>query len=201
MIVDDPYRDLDSYLDLELSASGPFARFVYGDIAVARRVHGAVIRAGVGEFAPAFGRLVRNEAGRPVAMYTAPFDRQALAKARLLAARALLRVDEFHSDAAIRQRMNDTRGLFATLEEGDGYLSRIAVDERARGLGRSVFELFHRECAGMGVRRIVLEVADEHLAAKRFYARLGFHELTRKSVDRGDGTSLAYTHLARDIDG
>jgi ribosomal protein S18 acetylase RimI-like enzyme len=193
-------EDVDAYVALELEAAGPLARFVFRDMAVARDVHGALVRAGQGEQAPPHGRLLRDAAGLAVAMYTGPFTRGLLAQARLLGARALSRVEAFRADPEIRNRMTATRELFVVPEEGDAYLSRIAIagHARGRGFGGKVFARFRAECEAASARRIVLEVASEHEQARAFYARLGFRDLAARSIEVA-GVTLAYSHLGLDL--
>src|SRR3954451_21499552 len=71
-------------------------------------------------------------------------------------------------------------------------LSRRAADEaeilsvavarawRGRGLARRLLHLHLRRLAGLGLRRVFLEVDEDNAPARRLYARAGFREVGRR---------------------
>ena len=76
----------------------------------------------------------------------------------------------------------------------DGFiLSRIAAGEaeilsvavaparRGQGLARALLNLHLRRLAGLGTRAVFLEVDEDNNAARRLYARAGFHEVGRRA--------------------
>jgi ribosomal-protein-alanine N-acetyltransferase len=93
-------------------------------------------------------------------------------------------------------------------------LSRIAADEaeilsvavapsqRGRGTAGRLLELHLRRLAGLGVRRVFLEVGEDNEAAARLYARAGFRAVGRREryypVAQGHGTTALI--LQRDLD-
>jgi ribosomal-protein-alanine N-acetyltransferase len=73
-------------------------------------------------------------------------------------------------------------------------LSRRAADEaeilsvvtgpraRGRGIGRRLLDFHLRRLLGAGVRTVFLEVDEHNTAARRLYARAGFHEVARRAA-------------------
>jgi ribosomal-protein-alanine N-acetyltransferase len=92
-------------------------------------------------------------------------------------------------------------------------LSRMAADEaeilsiaisparRGRGLSRRLLDLHLRRLAGIGVRRVFLEVDEGNIPARKLYARAGFHEVGRREAYYQDqqGRSAAALVLRRDL--
>lgn len=93
-------------------------------------------------------------------------------------------------------------------------LSRIAADEaevlsvavapsqRGRGTASRLLGLHLRRLAGLGVRRVFLEVGEDNAPACRLYARAGFAEVGRRDryypAAQGHGTTARI--LQRDLD-
>jgi len=90
-------------------------------------------------------------------------------------------------------------------------LSRIAADEaeilsiavarsrQSKGLGRQLLDINLRRLAGLGVRRVFLEVAEDNVPALRLYRRAGFREVARRQgyySHPADSTALV---LRRDL--
>lgn len=77
-------------------------------------------------------------------------------------------------------------GLIVLVRDGDSLLiENVAVDPPAQGsgLGRRLMEFAERRASESGLRRLTLytnEVMTENLA---IYARLGYHEVARRSED------------------
>jgi ribosomal-protein-alanine N-acetyltransferase len=92
-------------------------------------------------------------------------------------------------------------------------VSRVAADEaeilsvavasrwQGRGLGRALLSLHLRSLAGLGIRKIFLEVADDNDPAVRLYRKAGFAEIARRDNyyldDNGQRTAALV--LARDL--
>jgi ribosomal protein S18 acetylase RimI-like enzyme len=193
-----PSADLDTYLELELSASAPYVDFVYGDPAVAVLVHARLLATGTGEFSTPFGKLAQDDEGRSVGMYAGPLNARQLAEARLRTALALRDDPNFVANPEIRTRAGQARAALLTLADGDAYLSRLAVaaHARGRGLGSRLLALFLDECRRVAAQRVVLEVSDEHAAAMKLYTRTGFTEVAVARARSADGRELSYRHLA-----
>jgi [ribosomal protein S18]-alanine N-acetyltransferase len=93
-------------------------------------------------------------------------------------------------------------------------LSRVAADEaevlsiavassqRGRGTARRLLVLHLRRLAGLGVRRVFLEVGADNEAAGRLYTRAGFREVGRREryypQAQGHGTTALI--LQRDLE-
>ncbi len=96
----------------------------------------------------------------------------------------------------------------------DGFiLSRIAAGEaeilsvavaparRGRGLARSLLDLHLRRLAGLGAHAVFLEVDEDNAAARRLYARAGFHEVGRRTgyYPQPGGAAATALVLRRDL--
>jgi [ribosomal protein S18]-alanine N-acetyltransferase len=92
-------------------------------------------------------------------------------------------------------------------------LSRMASDEaeilsvavaparRGRGLSRRLLDLHLRRLAGIGMRRVFLEVDEDNMPARRLYARAGFRDVGRREAyyQERPGRSAAALVLRRDL--
>ncbi|MCW2757851.1 MAG: ribosomal protein S18P -alanine acetyltransferase [Nocardioidaceae bacterium] len=79
-------------------------------------------------------------------------------------------------------------------------LERIAVhpDHRRSGLGRDLLAAAVRRAADAGAGRILLEVRDDNVAARAFYAATGFTEIDRRRGYYRDGTDALVLELTVD---
>ena len=79
----------------------------------------------------------------------------------------------------------------------------VAVPQRGRGTAARLLDLHLRRLAGLGVRRVFLEVGGDNEAARRLYARAGFRAVGRREryypAAQGHGTTALI--LRRDLDG
>ncbi|HEX5508029.1 MAG TPA: ribosomal protein S18-alanine N-acetyltransferase [Pseudolabrys sp.] len=79
----------------------------------------------------------------------------------------------------------------------------VAVDGafRGRGLARDLLHLHLRRLAGLGIRKVFLEVDENNEAAVRLYGRAGFHEVSRRSnyYTEPGGKSANALVLRRDL--
>jgi [ribosomal protein S18]-alanine N-acetyltransferase len=92
-------------------------------------------------------------------------------------------------------------------------LSRLAADEaeilsvavaparRGRGLSRRLLDLHLRRLAGIGMRRVFLEVDEDNVPARRLYSRAGFRDVGRREAYYQDrlGRNAAALVLRRDL--
>jgi len=107
-------------------------------------------------------------------------------------------------------------GLVAAVGDQPGgfILVRPAADEaeilaigvlsglRRRGLGRDLLAAATARLAAEGVRRLLLEVAEDNIAARRLYQRAGFAPVGRRpGYYRERGVATAALILAREIGG
>jgi ribosomal-protein-alanine N-acetyltransferase len=77
----------------------------------------------------------------------------------------------------------------------------VAAPWQGRGLGRALLSLHLRSLAGLGIRRIFLEVADGNDPAVRLYRKAGFIETARRDnyYLNENGQRVAALVLARDL--
>lgn len=75
------------------------------------------------------------------------------------------------------------------------FLACLAVDERMRGvgIGRMLLQTVIAAAAHEGRSRMALDVAIENQRARRFYDRLGFHEVSRRTTN-GAGRGVLSTN-------
>jgi [ribosomal protein S18]-alanine N-acetyltransferase len=90
-------------------------------------------------------------------------------------------------------------------------LSRIAADEaeilsiavhtseRKGGLGRRLLDINMRRLAGLGVRSLFLEVAQDNLAARKLYQRASFRDVGRREAYYADRDGAAALILRREL--
>jgi [ribosomal protein S18]-alanine N-acetyltransferase len=90
-------------------------------------------------------------------------------------------------------------------------LSRMAADEaeilsiavarsrRGEGLGSRLVEVNLRRLAGLGVRTVFLEVAENNLPARRMYQRLGFRDVGRRTGYYSAANGSAALILRREL--
>jgi [ribosomal protein S18]-alanine N-acetyltransferase len=115
------------------------------------------------------------------------------------AAMAVLHAASFRrgwSDGEFRSMLADKAVIAHRAVQGSrlaGFIiSRMAVDEaeilsvavtrsaQGRGLGGQLLKLHLRRLAGLGMRRVFLEVGEDNTAAIRLYARAGFEQVSRR---------------------
>jgi len=65
-------------------------------------------------------------------------------------------------------------------------LLMIEPDHRRRGLGADVYRAFERWAANLGARAIRLSVFQQNEQAQRFWQRMGFEEVERRSQHFGE---------------
>ena len=98
-------------------------------------------------------------------------------------------------------------------EPGGFVLARPAADEaeilaigvlaaaRRRGLGRALLAAAMARLAAAGIRRLLLEVAEDNLAARRLYQQAGFAPVGRRpGYYRERGAATAALIMARALD-
>ncbi len=195
----DGIPDADAYLELEWLASEPYSRFVYGGEPQERKVARALLAAHAGEFAPPFGRAILDRDGVTVAMVAGPLLKSDLARARFAAARALMKTPELIAgDVTVRSKA--AQSALLRPNDGDAYLSRIAVRAECRGRGVAAFALesFLESARQRGATRAVLEVSPEHQSAIRLYERFGFAPGEEHRAE-SEQHVLVYRHMTRTL--
>lgn len=187
--------DVDMFLSLEAMASAPYGAFVYEDSAEEKSTSRMLFEAEAAEFAPPFGHAVVDDAGVTVAMFAGPLTQGELTKTRFKAARALRN----KVTPATVERMKLAGATLWKLEEGDQYLSRIAVRADKRGLGIARFALGEfLTMAQPSGKRAILEVDPGATAAVKLYESAGFVTLgDHEARDPSTGRVLVYRHMAK----
>ena len=84
---------------------------------------------------------------------------------------------------------------------GPAEILSIAVhtSERKHGLGRRLLDINMRRLAGLGVRSLFLEVAQDNLAARKLYQRAGFRDVGRREAYYADRDGAAALILRREL--
>jgi ribosomal-protein-alanine N-acetyltransferase len=75
----------------------------------------------------------------------------------------------------------------------------IAASRRGKGLGRQLLDLHLRRLAGLGVRAVFLEVAEDNVSARRLYRRAGFRDVGCREGYYPAGKGSAALVLRRDL--
>jgi [ribosomal protein S18]-alanine N-acetyltransferase len=75
----------------------------------------------------------------------------------------------------------------------------IAASRRGKGLGRQLLDLHLRRLAGLGVRAVFLEVAEDNVPARRLYQHAGFRDVGRREGYYPAGKGSAAIVLRRDL--
>jgi ribosomal-protein-alanine N-acetyltransferase len=147
----------------------------------------------------------------PVLSDAGPHDAAAIAALHAASFRRGWSEDEFESLLLDRNVVAHRAMLGRSLV---GFiLSRIVEDEaeilsvavagsrRGRGLARLLLNLHLRRLAGLAVRAVFLEVDEDNAAARRLYARGGFHEVGRRAgyYPREGGQASMALVLRRDL--
>jgi [ribosomal protein S18]-alanine N-acetyltransferase len=75
----------------------------------------------------------------------------------------------------------------------------VAASRRGKGLGRQLLDLHLRRLAGLGVRTVFLEVAEDNISARALYRRAGFRDVGRREGYYAPGKGSAALVLRRDL--
>jgi ribosomal-protein-alanine N-acetyltransferase len=93
--------------------------------------------------------------------------------------------------------------IMARIAADEAEILSVAVSRACRGrrIAGQMLSLSMRRLAGLGVRRIFLEVGETNDPAARLYARAGFTEVSRRPnyYPGGDGKPIAALVLRRDL--
>jgi len=93
--------------------------------------------------------------------------------------------------------------VLSRLAGGEAEILSIAVaaSRRRRGLARKLLDLHLRRLAGLGATAVFLEVDEGNAAARRLYARAGFHDVGRRPAyyRREAGAAAGAMVLRRDL--
>jgi [ribosomal protein S18]-alanine N-acetyltransferase len=91
--------------------------------------------------------------------------------------------------------------ILSRIAAGEAEILSIAVhiSERKHGLGRRLLDINMRRMAGLGVRSLFLEVAQDNLAARKLYQRAGFRDVGRREAYYADRDGAAALILRREL--
>jgi ribosomal protein S18 acetylase RimI-like enzyme len=200
LIVRDIGPFADEYLALVATAEASYSRFVFTTDQQAAHYRRLLFAKGIAEHSPPAARLLLVDGKLVGALALA--TKTLLSKRRLATAWTLSRDPELQRDQAMLQRMRLSASTFVAVEEGDLYISRIAVETSmsGKGLGTRLLEEAIVEGREISARRCILDVDTENLRAHAFYARHGFIAVGESSVtDVATGRTLSHRHLALTI--
>lgn len=187
-------------LKLEEAASAAYNAFVYRDEQQAALVRTMLFDRGVAEFTgPRTCGMVHD--GRLMAFISA-LPAEELRKCRMKSALAIAKAGFFDEDPELYGRMQVAATTGASLEDGDHYISRVAVDPQfsGRGLAGLLIEHARERAASGGASRLTLEVASQNHVAQKLYLRHGFQEVAvRQADDPRTGRSLSLIQLAKRV--
>src|SRR5262249_24603454 len=95
---------------------------------------------------------------------------------------------------AIKDRLPDLRGLFASVSEADYYLSKIGVVPSAQGhgYGRLLMRRYIEHGRAKGFARFRLDVSEDNIAARKLYEAFGF-----RTIYRGEIASMGISYLSQ----
>ena len=113
--------------------------------------------------------------------------------------RAIQFFSRFHSKTAIEERsrsgevlvLEQDGRILATGSLRGNEISGVFVSPSAQrlGYGRAVMNELEMKAKAQGITEIELSIS---LPSRRFYENMGYEVLERKSIDMGEGQSLAY---------
>jgi ribosomal-protein-alanine N-acetyltransferase len=91
--------------------------------------------------------------------------------------------------------------ILSRMVAGEAEILSIAIANarRGKGLGRQLLDLHLRRLAGLGVRAVFLEVAEDNIPARRLYRRAGFRDAGRREGYYPAGEGSAALVLRRDL--
>jgi ribosomal protein S18 acetylase RimI-like enzyme len=188
------------YLALEARASEPWTRFVALRPEEAQQMQALLFDQKAAEFAPPFGRVLLVDG--QVAGMVACLSGSDLRRARLRGAVALSRGGFLKQNPDIREAMRLASTTLLQVEDGDFYLSRIAVsaEVQGRGFGDILMGFFDAEAAASSLDRAVLEVSPSNHSARNLYRRHGFQDLRGvRASDQTSGKVIEYLHMSKDL--
>jgi ribosomal protein S18 acetylase RimI-like enzyme len=115
-----------------------------------------------------------------------------LAKRRMADAGAYFKLIDRPQRASFMQRIQASRNLFASVRSNEFYLSKVAVQQKARrlGHGRILVERFLSMGTAQGLDSFVLDVSADNAAAIGLYSSLGFQVTAQACTEAGDLTYL-----------
>jgi len=193
-----PFRS--SFLPLEATASAAYNQFVYRDGRQGDEVRGLLFDRGVGEFADRYTSAMVEDG--EVACFISALLAPDLRLCRMRSALAIAKGGFFGDDPALHGRMQLAGTTVAPVEDGDCYVSRVAVSPRCRGQGRAglLLERAQELAVAGGATRLILEVARGNEAGLKLYRKHGFELVDQREVgDPATGRSLALIHMAKAI--
>lgn len=196
-----PGEFAEAYLDLELQASGPYARFVYRDADYARSLSASLLQRGCGEIAAPYGKILVGADGAAIGM-AAWLTGKELRRARLQTTMVISASGLLRDDPSVGPRMRAASKTLLTVADDHFYLSRIAIaaSRRRQGWGRWLMQRFLSAAVEAQAARAVLEVAMDSEDALRLYRGCGFLEIgTFTADDPVTASRLQYVHMSHPL--
>jgi ribosomal-protein-alanine N-acetyltransferase len=91
--------------------------------------------------------------------------------------------------------------ILSRMVAGEAEILSIAVasSRRGKGLGRQLLDLHLRRLAGLAVRAVFLEVAEDNMSARALYRHAGFRDVGRREGYYAPGKGSAALVLRRDL--
>lgn len=188
----------DEILRLEDQAARGYNRFVFPDEMLSRRIRRRLYRENAAEFSPPYGEVL-VEGGQAVGMVFF-LEGGRVRSLRLEGAMLLKRSDLLPPRSGLLRRMKAASGAALAPDDGDLYLSRIAVapPERGRGIGTRLLARFESAAAKRGADRLVLNVNEAAEGAVSFYRDAGYRDAGRGTAVDGE-RSLSYLHMTKEV--
>jgi ribosomal protein S18 acetylase RimI-like enzyme len=189
-----------AFMQLEAAASAAYNEFVYRDRRQADDVGSLLLERGVAEFADGHTfELVHDDV---LQGFISALTAQELRVCRMKSAMVIAKAGFFAEDPDLLRRMQLAAATNVPVEDGDYYISRVAVspDFSGRGLAGQLLQKAEEQARSHGARRLLLEVAAGNDVALRLYSRHGFSTgEMRTATDPLSGRSLSLTHMIKDL--
>jgi ribosomal protein S18 acetylase RimI-like enzyme len=172
--VSDRDRFLPELVPLVHEAGNPYFDWIFGGASRARKELSRWMQRPSSEVALARTTVLPD--GKAVAGAYIALAGDQLRRCRTADAVALIasmRDEERHE---LRARLHAARGLFAPVDPGDWYLSKLAVHAsfRGRGLGRELVSAYREAGENAGFQAFRLDVSHDNAAAIALYLAKGF---------------------------
>jgi ribosomal protein S18 acetylase RimI-like enzyme len=188
-----------AYLELVYESLRPYLMYVYGDESTGKAVLEQLFLGGYSEFSPRYGQLAIDGESRQLMGLAAWLTGKELRRERLRGAMGLAGLRLFRDNKDFAARLRTASKTLFPVAEDDYYLSCIAVTPawRRRGVATQMLDTGKDAAERLGLKRLVLEVAESAEAAVTCYCRLGYQQVGRVSAhDSMTGAHLENLHLA-----
>tara|TARA_R110002072_G_scaffold168861_3_gene322522 strand:- start:365 stop:1006 length:642 start_codon:yes stop_codon:yes gene_type:complete len=189
----------EAFFALEDIAMGKMNDLIYGG-EVAGEVRDLLYGQGLADFGPPFAFLLLRE--EEVMGLGSGLPARRAKELRLAGALALARAGTLRREPALARWLRATAQTFFDLQEGDYYLSRVALFPAAQGhgLGRILLDELAEDARRQGCRRVIVETGPTYTKAIQVYERLGYNQLGRASAhDPERDVTLEVLHFGLDL--